>query len=83
YEQLVNWLGIKNIEENYINEISGGEQQRTEIACCFLMVPKIIFADEPSGNLDNKNTDAFLILIRTLLFMDNKVFIILIHDESV
>nr|WP_254678507.1 ATP-binding cassette domain-containing protein [Enterococcus faecalis] len=83
YEQLVNWLGIKKIEEKYINEISGGEQQRTAIARCLLMEPKIILADEPTGNLDKKNTDAFLKLIRTLPFMENKVFIIVTHDESV
>ena len=83
YEPLVNWLGIKKIEEKYINEISGGEQQRTAIARCLLMEPKIILADEPTGNLDKKNTDAFLKLIRTLPFMENKVFIIVTHDESV
>lgn len=83
YEQLVSWLGIKKIEEKYINEISGGEQQRTAIARCLLMEPKIILADEPTGNLDKKNTDAFLKLIRTLPFMENKVFIIVTHDESV
>ncbi|HDT7984308.1 TPA: ATP-binding cassette domain-containing protein, partial [Enterococcus faecalis] len=77
------WLGIKKIEEKYINEISGGEQQRTAIARCLLMEPKIILADEPTGNLDKKNTDAFLKLIRTLPFMENKVFIIVTHDESV
>ena len=53
------------------------------IARSLISDPDIILADEPTGNLDKKNTDAFLKLIRTLPFMENKVFIIVTHDESV
>ena len=83
YEQLVNWLGIKKIEEKYINEISGGEQQRTAIARCLLMEPKIILADEPTGNLDSKTEEEVLTLLKLTAKKYNQTIVMITHDEGI
>ena len=53
---LLKLLGIENLIDKYPNEISGGQRQRVAIARALINNPKIIFADEPTGNLDSKNS---------------------------
>ena len=53
---LLKLLGIQNLIDKYPNEISGGQRQRVAIARALINNPKIIFADEPTGNLDSKNS---------------------------
>ena len=53
---LLTLLGIENLIDKYPNEISGGQRQRVAIARALINNPKVIFADEPTGNLDSKNS---------------------------
>ncbi len=63
-------------------ELSGGEQQRVAIARAMLLKPKIIFADEPTGNLDTGNTEIITNLFEKLNKEYNTTFIIVTHEEN-
>lgn len=81
YEILLKQLGMKGKEDVYIHELSGGQQQRVAIARCLIMKPQIILADEPTGNLDSKNTEMFIQLVQTVLKDTGTTFIIVTHNE--
>lgn len=83
YESLIEQLNIKDKENSYIYELSGGQQQRVAIARCLIIQPKIILADEPTGNLDSENTFNFLKLVKTILKDIDTTFIIVTHDERI
>lgn len=55
-DELLEYLGINSISDKYPNQISGGQRQRAAIARALANKPKIVFADEPTGNLDSKNS---------------------------
>ena len=78
---LLKLLGIENLIDKYPNEISGGQRQRVAIARALINNPKIIFADEPTGNLDSKNSLNVFELFKTFA---NKgiTFIVATHDKS-
>lgn len=81
-EELMEYLGISSRKTHYPNELSGGEQQRFSIARALINNPKLILADEPTGNLDYKNSQE----IKNLLFNLNKEFnqtvVIVTHDRD-
>ena len=80
--KLIDYFGISNIANNKPSEISGGEKQRVAVARALINSPKIIFADEPSGNLDSQNSqnlyDYFLKLRKDF----NYTFLIATHDQK-
>lgn len=80
YHRIVNALGIANISNKYPSEISGGQKQRTSAARAFITLPRIIFADEPTGALDSKSSED---LLRRLSYMNHyhqTTIIMVTHD---
>ncbi|MFV0505475.1 MAG: ABC transporter ATP-binding protein [Bacteroidales bacterium] len=80
--ELLDYLGLSNRLEHRPNELSGGERQRVAAARALINKPKIIFADEPSGNLDSQNKKELHDLIFKLRTKFGQSFVIVTHDES-
>lgn len=80
--ELLNEVGLTNRGHHYPSELSGGEQQRVAIARAFANEPKILLADEPTGNLDSKNGHHIFELM-TDLHKQNAVTLVLVtHDQE-
>lgn len=78
-----NWLervGLAKRLDHYPSQLSGGEQQRVALARAFINTPKVLFADEPTGNLDEETSDTVLDLIFQLNKENNTTLIIVTHD---
>ena len=80
---LMRMFGIDKRANFYPNKISGGEQQRCAIARALVMKPKIILADEPTGNLDSKTGNEIIELIKKLNKDLNVTVVIVTHEKSV
>src|SRR3989344_6935650 len=82
-EELLTKFGIYDRRHFYPNKISGGQQQRVEIARALMMNPKIVLADEPTGNIDTKTGKDILQLLQQLKREFNTTVIIVTHDPTV
>ncbi|MEY3450538.1 MAG: hypothetical protein RL711_363 [Bacteroidota bacterium] len=80
--ELLFMLGLSHRFHHKPNELSGGEQQRVSIARALINSPSIIFADEPSGNLDSKNAADLHTLFFKLRDELNKTFVIVTHNKE-
>jgi lipoprotein-releasing system ATP-binding protein len=80
--ELFDILGISHRLEHKPSELSGGEQQRVAVARSLINRPKVIFADEPSGNLDSKNSAELHQLFFDLRDRFNQTFVLVTHNES-
>ena len=80
--QLIKDLDIQDKSKNMPNQLSGGEQQRVAIARSLINSPDIIFADEPTGNLDETNSKKFIALIKKLNKKYKKTFVIVSHNKE-
>ena len=80
-EELLEILGIKNIINKYPNEISGGQRQRAAIARALINKPKVIFADEPTGNLDSRNSQNIFEVLKKLS-NEGTTIIVATHDMN-
>ena len=76
---IIEKVGLKGKEKRRINELSGGERQRVAIARALIKDPKIIIADEPTGNLDSKNRDIIMDILKDL--SKEKLVLIVTHDR--
>ena len=81
-EELLVLLGLQDKIHNLPSQMSGGEQQRTAVARALINSPSIIFADEPSGNLDSKNAQELHQLFFDLRAKFNQTFVIVTHNEE-
>ncbi len=80
-EDLLGMVGLGDRQHHYPAQLSGGEQQRLSLARAFINDPDIILADEPTGNLDSKNSDRIMELIREL-HREKQATIVLVTHES-
>ena len=81
-EELLVMLGLKDRLENKPNALSGGEQQRVAVARALINNPDVVFADEPSGNLDSANAKDLHRLFFDLRKQFNQTFLIVTHNEE-
>lgn len=80
YQRITKALNIFEISDKYPSEISGGQRQRTSAARAFITYPKIIFADEPTGALDSKNTRDLLQRFQKINELYNATIVMVTHD---
>lgn len=80
YRSLLRELNIENLEKQYTSNLSGGEKQRVAIARAAINHPSVIIADEPTGNLDNENTQNVLGIFRYLQKKEGVTTIMVTHD---
>ncbi|MDE5584485.1 MAG: ABC transporter ATP-binding protein [Ruminococcus sp.] len=82
-DELLDVLALKG-RENYLpNQLSGGQQQRVSIGRALMNAPAIMLADEPTGNLDSKNSQEIISLLRMSNKKYNQTLIIITHDENI
>ena len=76
-------VGLGERLKHYPNQLSGGEQQRVAVARALINNPQVIFADEPTGNLDTKTGDKIIELLRQLNREKNQTFVLVTHDDRI
>ena len=64
--QIIDDVGLTGLEHRMMNQISGGQKQRVAIARALIKNPKVIIADEPTGNLDLKNREMIMVSLKTI-----------------
>ncbi|CEN78432.1 ABC transporter ATP-binding protein [Paraclostridium sordellii] len=82
-DALINKLGISNQVNKFPNEFSGGQQQRVAIARALSNKPSIIFADEPTGNLDSKTTDEVMDILKMCVKEFNQTLVMITHNDDI
>ena len=80
---IVKKVGLEDQLKKFPNELSGGQQQRVAIARALSNKPAIIFADEPTGNLDSKTTEEVMSLLRSTVKDLNQTLLMITHDENI
>jgi lipoprotein-releasing system ATP-binding protein len=80
--ELLDFLGLADKKDKKPHQLSGGEQQRVAVARALINNPALIFADEPTGNLDSENAHAMHALFLKLKKEMNQSFLIVTHNEA-
>ena len=83
FDKIVNSLGLTDKLESLPNQLSGGQQQRAAIARSLLYRPAILLADEPTGNLDQKNSREIIDMLKLSNRNLNQTIVLITHDEKV
>jgi putative ABC transport system ATP-binding protein len=81
--ELLDILGLKGREEHLPNQLSGGQQQRVSIGRALMNAPAVVLADEPTGNLDSKNSQEIVELLKLSNKKYNQTLIMITHDENI
>ncbi|MBE5813408.1 MAG: ABC transporter ATP-binding protein [Clostridiales bacterium] len=79
-KEIMNAVGLKERAKHKPSQMSGGQQQRVGIARAFVGAPEIVFADEPTGNLDSKTTMEIMALIKEIAKKNNQTIVMVTHD---
>lgn len=82
-KELLDLVGLTKVMNNLSGNMSGGQQQRTAIARALINNPKLILADEPTGNLDSETTEQVYELLRGLHKEMNTTFLVITHDRRI
>lgn len=82
-KDIINTLGLDTKVKNLPNTLSGGQQQRTAIARAIAAKPSIIFADEPTGNLDTKTGDEVMALLKLSAKKYGQTLVVITHNEDI
>jgi len=82
-EDILSLVGLSEVKNNLVTKLSGGQQQRTAFARALINMPKIILADEPTGNLDSDSTEIIYNLLRSINEEYKTTFIIITHDRRI
>ena len=80
--ELLDTLGLRGRERHLPNQLSGGQQQRVSIGRALMNAPAVVLADEPTGNLDSKNSQEIVELLRLSNRTYHQTLIVITHDES-
>ena len=81
--ELISTLGLTGREHHLPNELSGGQQQRVSIGRALMNSPAVVLADEPTGNLDSKNSQEIMELLKLSNRRYGQTLIVITHDESI
>ena len=82
-EELLETLGLQDRRKNLPNQLSGGQQQRVSIGRALMNAPAVVLADEPTGNLDSKNSQEIVELLKFSNRKYGQTLIVITHDESI
>ncbi|KOP82915.1 ABC transporter ATP-binding protein [Cytobacillus solani] len=83
FKEVVNILNLQNRLTHLPNQLSGGQQQRVSIGRALISHPAIMLADEPTGNLDSKNSSEIIDLLKMFNKTYNQTLIVITHDERI
>ena len=81
--ELIDILGLKGREKHLPNQLSGGQQQRVSIGRALMNAPSVVLADEPTGNLDSRNSQEIIELLKMSNKKYNQTLVVITHDESI
>lgn len=79
-ERMLELVNLKKHKKHFPNQMSGGQQQRVGVARALVVNPKIIFADEPTGNLDSHTSEEVMTLMKRVVKEQNKTLVMVTHD---
>ena len=82
-EELLETLGLSDRRKNLPNQLSGGQQQRVSIGRALMNAPAVVLADEPTGNLDSKNSQEIVELLKFSNRKYGQTLIVITHDENI
>ena len=83
FDELIGVLGLEGRENHLPNQLFGGQQQRVSIGRALMNAPAVVLADEPTGNLDSKNSQEIISLLKFSNQKYNQTLIVITHDENI